>query len=252
MSSGGFFFRAFFSFCAFHPLCTFISTVLMSLCALQHAPQNVMPRARSFLYSLVICTSSLLVSFFLFIVLYFAFCLYLQHATQIFLSLVGYFCILLYSVLHPYLFLWLECLAFCLYLQHATKTSMLPVEFFFVLCLYFIHTSLSWLSWLCLFSLLYNTNIHASGGIRTRNRSKRSATDPRLRPLGHWDRPNCATVYPRIRTRNPSKRATLWLRLKRRGNWKRQKIFFIYPFRLSTSPVLVYLGLYSFISLSFT
>ena len=213
MSSGGFFFRAFFSFCAFHPLCTFISTVLMSLCALQHAPQNVMPRARCFLYSLVICTSSLLVSFFLFIVLYFA---------------------------------------FCLYLQHATKTSMLPVEFVFVLCLYFIHTSLSWLSWLCLFSLLYNTNIHASGGIRTRNRSKRSATDPRLRPLGHWDRPNCATVYPRIRTRNPSKRATLWLRLKRRSNWKRQKIFFIYPFRLSTSPVLVYLGLYSFISLSFT
>jgi hypothetical protein len=31
-------------------------------------------------------------------------------------------------------------------------------------------------------------NIHASGGNRTRNPSKRSAADPRLRQLGHWDR----------------------------------------------------------------
>jgi hypothetical protein len=40
----------------------------------------------------------------------------------------------------------------------------------------------------CLLSLLYNThntNIHAPGGIRTRNPSKRSPADPRLRPLGH-------------------------------------------------------------------
>ena len=29
---------------------------------------------------------------------------------------------------------------------------------------------------------------HASGGIRTRNPSKRSVADPRFRPLGHWDR----------------------------------------------------------------
>jgi hypothetical protein len=34
----------------------------------------------------------------------------------------------------------------------------------------------------------HNTNIHASGGIRTRNPSKRAAVDPRLRPRGHWDR----------------------------------------------------------------
>ena len=33
-----------------------------------------------------------------------------------------------------------------------------------------------------------NTNIHAPGGIRTRNPSRRAAADPRLRPLGHWDR----------------------------------------------------------------
>jgi len=33
------------------------------------------------------------------------------------------------------------------------------------------------------------TNIHAlTGGIRTRNRSKWAAVDPRLRPRCHWDR----------------------------------------------------------------
>ena len=40
----------------------------------------------------------------------------------------------------------------------------------------------------CRLSLLHNTNIHAPGGIRTRNPSKWSAADPRSRPLGHWDR----------------------------------------------------------------
>ena len=42
----------------------------------------------------------------------------------------------------------------------------------------------------CLLSLLCNkhiTNFPALGGIRTRNPSKRSATDPRLRPLGDWN-----------------------------------------------------------------
>ena len=33
------------------------------------------------------------------------------------------------------------------------------------------------------------TNIHAPGGIRTLNPSRRSTSDPRLRPLGHWNRP---------------------------------------------------------------
>ena len=32
------------------------------------------------------------------------------------------------------------------------------------------------------------TDIHAPGGIRTHNPSKRAAGDPRLRPRGHWDR----------------------------------------------------------------
>jgi hypothetical protein len=32
------------------------------------------------------------------------------------------------------------------------------------------------------------TNIHASDGIRTHNPSKRAGADPRIWPLGHWDR----------------------------------------------------------------
>ena len=32
------------------------------------------------------------------------------------------------------------------------------------------------------------TAIHATGGIRTHNLSRRAAADQRLRPLGHWDR----------------------------------------------------------------
>jgi hypothetical protein len=62
--------------------------------------------------------------------------------------------------------------------------------FFFVLCT-LLCTSLYWLSWLCLLSLMYNThntNTHAPGWIRTRNPSKRSAVGKRLRPPGHWDR----------------------------------------------------------------
>jgi hypothetical protein len=35
------------------------------------------------------------------------------------------------------------------------------------------------------------TDIHALGGIRTRNPSTRTAADPCLRRRGHWDRPNC-------------------------------------------------------------
>ena len=74
--------------------------------------------------------------------------------------------------------------------QHTTLTrDKHPFSFcsLSVLCL----TALSWLSWLCLLYLLYNThntNIHAPGGIRTRNPNKQSAVDTRLRPLGYWDR----------------------------------------------------------------
>jgi hypothetical protein len=34
---------------------------------------------------------------------------------------------------------------------------------------------------------LYKTKIHAFGGIRTHDPSKRSAADLRFRPRGHWD-----------------------------------------------------------------
>jgi hypothetical protein len=37
---------------------------------------------------------------------------------------------------------------------------------------------------------LQETNIHARGGIRTDDPSKRSAADLRLRPRGHWERLN--------------------------------------------------------------
>ena len=59
-------------------------------------------------------------------------------------------------------------------------------DFYFVLCtLFVLRPGFAFRpSW----NITYNTNIHAPGGIRTCNPSKRSAADSRLRPLGHWDR----------------------------------------------------------------
>ena len=69
-----------------------------------------------------------------------------------------------------------------------------PRRDFFLLSLSVIcTTSLSWLS------LLYNTNntnTHAPGWIRTRNRNRRSAADPRLTTLGHWDSLDPRPVHP--------------------------------------------------------
>ena len=39
-----------------------------------------------------------------------------------------------------------------------------------------------------LYLTTHNTNIHALGGIRTHDLSRRAAVDLRLRPRGHWDR----------------------------------------------------------------
>ena len=36
------------------------------------------------------------------------------------------------------------------------------------------------------------TDIHAAGGIRTRNPNKREAAEESLRPRGYWDRPDLA------------------------------------------------------------
>ena len=44
------------------------------------------------------------------------------------------------------------------------------------------------------------TNINAPGGIRTRNPSGRAAADPRLRPLGHWDRRTFGTSHVKFGT----------------------------------------------------
>ena len=59
---------------------------------------------------------------------------------------------------------------------------------FLILSLYVIHASLSGLSWLLPFVLTLqhtqNRNLHAPGGIRTRNSNKRTAASTRLRPLG--------------------------------------------------------------------
>jgi hypothetical protein len=38
-------------------------------------------------------------------------------------------------------------------------------------------------------------DIHAFGGIRTHNLSRRTAADLRLRPLGHWDRQRCKVAF---------------------------------------------------------
>ena len=64
------------------------------------------------------------------------------------------------------------------------EKSRLHREFFLVRC-----TSLSSSSWLCLlsFTIQHIQYKHpCPGGIRTHSPSKRSALNPRLRPLGHW------------------------------------------------------------------
>ena len=46
----------------------------------------------------------------------------------------------------------------------------------------------------------HNASIHAPGGIRTRNASKRSAADSCLRRLGHWERLLCLACFMFIHT----------------------------------------------------
>jgi hypothetical protein len=79
-------------------------------------------------------------------------------------------CKLLLFVLHPYLHLCLDC-------PESYLLSILTT---------------------------HNTNIHALGGIRTHKPTKRSAPNPRLRRLGHWDR---------LRSTDPSARIESLYRL---------------------------------------
>jgi hypothetical protein len=46
------------------------------------------------------------------------------------------------------------------------------------------------------------TNIHASGGIRPYNPNNWAATETRLRPRGHWDRPNSSLDF-KIKAKKP-------------------------------------------------
>ena len=56
----------------------------------------------------------------------------------------------------------------------------------------------------------HNTNIHAPGGIRIHNPSKRSAVDPRFKSLGHWDQ-------QRMRSQDPLSRSVSVYRLSYPG-----------------------------------
>ena len=70
-------------------------------------------------------------------------------------------------------------------LQHTTQTPMPPAGYFFALCTLAVLLCPDCPGFVfCL--LLYKTNIHGPGGVRTRNLSKRAASDPRRGPLGHW------------------------------------------------------------------
>jgi hypothetical protein len=48
------------------------------------------------------------------------------------------------------------------------------------------------------------TDIHAPGGIRARNLSRRAAAELRLRPRGHWDRLLCCVGYINISSSSSS------------------------------------------------
>jgi hypothetical protein len=95
-------------------------------------------------------------------------------------------------VLLPYLFLFVDRAAMLLCPYCTTHNTNIPARagfFFSVLYLnIFVLTVLVLPFVFYCTTHAHNTNIPARGGIQTRNPSKRSAADPRLRPLGHWDR----------------------------------------------------------------
>jgi hypothetical protein len=81
---------------------------------------------------------------------------------------------------------------------NTTQTSMPPVGFFLFLSVrgfsplihfctvlnpFVLHVTFTFHATVLITN---NTNIHAPGGIRTHDPSKRAAEDPRLRPRGHW------------------------------------------------------------------
>ena len=81
----------------------------------------------------------------------------------------------------------------------------------------------------------HNTNIHALGGIRTHNSSKRAAVDPRLRPRGHWDR--------QIRSPDPPARSDSLYRLRYPGPFPRYVCNIMYSVCRTKCALLVQLGI---------
>jgi hypothetical protein len=82
----------------------------------------------------------------------------------------------------------------CHFVHHKSHMDW-PRLFFLICSFYSFCTFKSFPPSSChLYSILlslynkHNTNIHALGGIRTHNPSKRAAADLRLRPRGNWDR----------------------------------------------------------------
>ena len=101
-----------------------------------------------------------------------------------------FFGIFFYSVLHPYFFPGFDCPAFCLLLVLFSYNAQKNHFYSIVLSLYFNCTFFFGLFFLafCPYCTTHNTNIPNPSEIRTRNLSKRAATDPCHRTLGHWDR----------------------------------------------------------------
>ena len=85
------------------------------------------------------------------------------------------------------------------------------------------------------------TDNYATGGIQTRNPSKRLAPDPRLRPRGHWDRHSRIIVNGNSRSidvdlNTPA--TTSSVTTKRSNNYHNShlfcNIFFVYTTNVST------------------
>ena len=104
----------------------------------------------------------------------------------------GFFLILSCTLflIHPYLCLCLDCPAFCLsvFTRNTTQPSLLRRDF--VRTFFSFFPSVLFIHCLPLYPLsschlfLYNTNIRAPGGLRSRNPSKRSAADRSATAIG--------------------------------------------------------------------
>ena len=89
---------------------------------------------------------------------------------------------------------WFSCILPFVRTYNTTQISLTPSAFFFTLSVLLCPDCPGFAFCFLLYNT-HNTNIHAPGGIRTRNPKKRSASNHRLRPLGHWVCLNLKTLY---------------------------------------------------------